>query len=445
MSAYRVAGRTSAALLRVALYLAAVLTPLALAYAQQPSSDHPFFQELAKSAALVGYTIAALQFILAGRFRWIERPFGLDAVCAFHRRMGAFAGTLLLLHPVLYAAGGEWGMLFGLDHGWAISLGKVGFVAAALLGVSSLFRRTLSLDFETWRGVHNGLAVSVLLLGFVHGLFAGGDFGEWPMRALWMVLFGAAVAGYARHRLLVPRRLRRDDFLVTDVRCETPDVTSLEMAPLRDGRSISQLPGQFVFLTLSRTDHYSGEEHPFTVASSPDPSGRLTITIKASGDFSAAVADTRVGDRATVQGGYGRFSHVLHPAEIDLVFIAGGVGVTPFLSMLRHMRAEQSKINVLLVYGSRGEQDIVARRELDEIASCSAPSLTTALVLSDPQDDWAGLCGRIDGPMLEQLVPEVQGRTFYVSGPPAMIRDVTAELRRRGVPRASVRCEQFAL
>ncbi len=87
------------------LYLLAVSAPLGFALAAQRETGHPLVQELAKSVALCGYAILALQPVLAARYRWLERPFGLDALYRFHRSMGLVAGMLLLAHPILYAAG----------------------------------------------------------------------------------------------------------------------------------------------------------------------------------------------------------------------------------------------------------------------------------------------------------------------------------------------------
>lgn len=75
---------------------------------------------------------------------------------------------------------------------------------------------------------------------------------------------------------------------------------------------------------------------------------------------------------------------MLHPNERDLVFVAAGVGITPMLSMLRHMRSVNANLSVLLLYGNRREPDIIARAELDSIAAERLPRLKVVHVLSDP-------------------------------------------------------------
>lgn len=441
---YLKAGRASASLLRIGLYLFILILPLLVALAAKPKTDHPFVQELAKNFAVVGYSIIVMQFVLSARFAWIERSFGLDAVFQFHRCMGMYAAALLLAHPLLYASADKWALLWDFNHPWAISLGKVGFLALGVLAVSSMFRKAVSLEFETWRGLHNGLAFSVLLLGFVHSLFAGGDFSGWPMRTLWAIMLGVAVASYLRRTLLHPQRLALQTYEVVRIEQETHNVWSLEMAPINDARGMRNLPGQFGFLNLYRVG-LPIEEHPFTIASAPSASGRSVMTIKASGDYTATIGLTGIGDRASISGPYGRFSYALRPQEKDLVFIAGGVGITPMLSMLRHMRDMRADISVVLLNGNRQERDIIAGPELKSIAEGSHPRLTVVHALSDPGDKWMGVKGRIDGPLVQSHVSQLDNKVFYVCGPPLMTSGIIAALRHMGIPKRSVHIEKFSL
>jgi len=441
---YLKAGRTAASLLRIGLYLFFLILPLLVAFAMKPGTDHPFVQELAKNFAVLGYTILALQFVLSARFAWIERSFGLDAVFLFHRYMGMFAVTILLAHPLLYASAEKWKLLLDFNHPWFISLGKVGIITLVVLAFTSMLRKTFSLEFETWRGIHNGLALSALLLGFVHSLGAGGDFSSWSMRAIWATLLCVAIGSYLRHTLLHSQRLALQPYEVVGVEQETHNVWNLEMAPINDAHGIQNLPGQFGFLTLYRAG-LPIEEHPFTFASATSASGRVVMTIKASGDFTATIGLTGIGDRVSISGPYGRFSYVLRPEENDLVFIAGGVGITPMLSMLRHMQDMRADISVVLLYGNRQERDIIAGPELKSIAEGSHPRLTVVPVLSDPGDEWMGEKGRIDGPLVRRHAGQLDNKVFYVCGPPLMTSCVIAGLRRMGIPKHCVYMEKFSL
>ncbi|NOY90164.1 MAG: hypothetical protein GXP55_03065 [Deltaproteobacteria bacterium] len=288
------------ALGRVALYLLIVLSPLAFAFAAQAETDHPLLQEIAKGLALTAFAIVALQPVLAARYRWVERPFGQDTLYRFHRNMGMFAGVLLLAHPILYAAGGEWDLLYSFEGGWEVALGRVALLALVGIILTSVFRTSMRLDFETWRGVHNGLALSLLVLGFVHSVAAGGDLSEWPMRLVGLMLFSLGFVSQLAHFRSVHSREHATEFVVVRVTPETADVCSLELKPARPELGIDHLPGQFLFLTLHRESGPT-EEHPFSIASAPSRDGHVTATIKASGDFTRSIRDTEVGDRACVR------------------------------------------------------------------------------------------------------------------------------------------------
>jgi ferredoxin-NADP reductase len=147
----------------------------------------------------------------------------------------------------------------------------------------------------------------------------------------------------------------------------------------------------------------------------------------------------------TLSPPYGRFSYVLNPAETDLVFIAGGIGITPLMSMIRHMHTAGAERDVLLIYGNRTEEDIVFRRELADIAASGKPRLRAVHVLSRPSSAWDGETGRIDREMIARLCGEVTSKGFYVCGPRGMMRDVIRALRDLGVPRSRIHYEHFDL
>ncbi len=429
---------------RVALYLLIVMSPLAFAFAAQAETDHPLLQEIAKGLALTAFAIVALQPVLAARYRWVERPFGQDVLYRFHRNMGMFAAVLLLAHPILYAAGGEWELLYSFAGGWEVALGRVALIALIGIVLTSVFRASLRLDFETWRGVHNGFALSLLVLGFVHSVAAGGDLSEWPMRLVWLMLFSLGFVSYLAHFRSVHSREHATEFVVVRVTPETADVCSLELKPSRPELGTDHLPGQFLFLTLHRESGPT-EEHPFSIASAPSRDGHVTATIKASGDFTRSIRETEVGDRACVRAPFGRFSHLLHDEDEPMVFVAGGVGITPMLSMLRHMHQEGSDRSVLLLYGNRTQADIVARAELDEIAASGKPSLRVVHILSKADASWSGETGRIDCGCIERHAGGLEDKAFYVSGPPMMIDAVVRTLREAGVPDRHIHFERFSL
>ena len=181
---------------------------------------------------------------------------------------------------------------------------------------------------------------------------------------------------------------------------------------------------------------------------SPDTTlpGVHTATIKESGDFTRGIGMVRAGDLLAVQAPFGRFSYLLHPDEKDIVFIAGGIGITPIMSMLRHMRDSAADKDVQLFYANNSEEDIVFRRELAELASGKAPRLRVTHVLARPGDGWTGERDRIDWPMIEKnMSGNSRAKAFYLCGPPPMMNALITTLIENGIPSRQVRSERFSL
>jgi len=432
------------ALLRIVLYTAAVVLPVAAASFLGESSPG-IVHEAAKNMALAGFTILVLQVLLAARIKWIERAFGFDILIRFHKHMAVFAFLLLLAHPLLLAwSGGGWRLLVGLDLPWYIYAGKAALVLLALNVLASLYQGRLRLKFEGWRSIHAVAGPLLIVLGFAHSWAAGDDLETAALKTVWVVLLCVAVPVFAYHRFFRPIRLKERAFRVVEVRPEAEDVHTVKMAPPEGEDVPDYLPGQFHFVTFYRGRGLPVEEHHWTISSSPTERGFVSSTIKNLGDFTSTIWMTKVGDRAAVHGAFGRFSYALHPEERDLVFLAGGIGITPLMSMLRHMRDTGDRRSVLLLYANRNEDQIVFQKELSEIESGDHPDLEVVHVLSRPGQGWQGETGHVDRDRIRDHCGEVEGKVFYVCGPPAMRESVVEGLRELGVPDRAVRLEIFS-
>jgi predicted ferric reductase len=430
---------------RVAAYAGLLTLPLLVTAITGKTAKDPLPVILATRFALLAFTIVALQFVVSARLRWVERPFGLDMVFRFHKAMAVFLVALVLSHPLLLVAGSAgWGLLFSLDVHWPVWVARGMLPLLLFIIAVSLFRLPLRFEYQRWRATHNVVVGVVLVAAFVHSRALGEDLtSSRLMQGVWIALAAAAASAYAHHRALVPRRARQQAYRVTRVTPEARDVWTLELAP--SGRGFGHLPGQFAFLTLFREQGLPVEEHPFTISSSPTETGTVTFTIKASGDYTSTIGRTTVGDRAAVEGPYGRFSYPADRPSPPLLFIAGGIGITPLMSMLRHMAEAEVEADTLLLYGNRREADIVFAEELAVLVTRPRPRLRVVHVLSSPGPAWSGVRGRIDGAAMAAHCPDLVARVCCVCGPPAMMTAVSKALLAQGVPAAHIHSERFAL
>jgi predicted ferric reductase len=431
--------------MHVTLYVLIVIGPLAILALTSPTY-YGLVSELGRSAALIGFMMLALQPLLAGRFGWVERPFGFDIVIRYHRYMATLALTLIILHPVLLGAG-DYGfdMLYSLGQPWHILAGKGALLVLVVAVILGMFRIPGRLGFERWRMLHDILFIAVLIPAFMHSRHAGTDLGIPWMRRIWTVTLAGALLAFAYHRLLRPFLLSRRPYRVIDVSRSAEKVWHITLAPPEGRQIFDYLPGQFQFVTFYRNRGLPEEEHHWTISSSPTERDSVGMTIKELGDFTATIGRTRPGDRAAVQAPFGRFSYLLHPDELDLVFIAGGIGITPLMSMLRHMRDTGSNLPVLLIYANRDRTSTIFLDELTAIERGGSPKLRVIHVLSDPGADWEGETGRIDRHRLERLCGgRFAERAFYVCGPPGLLKTVIDALARSRVPARRIHTEIFS-
>lgn len=432
----------------IAAYAAAALAPALVALILNTDPDNPPLFRIGQMFGLVGLAALALQPLLAARLRVLDRAFGLDAVLRFHRLMAIFLTIIVVGHPFFLAAA-HGNLLFPLTHfksPWPIMLGKFALIAIAGIMVTSLMMGKLRLRYEHWRFLHNALAIAILGMGAVHSVVVGGDLEHWPVRAVWIALLLIAAASYGCHTLIGPLLRRAKPFTVTEVKQETHNVWTLKLTPAEGAGPLQYRPGQFQFLKFIGTEGLPSEEHPFTISSSPSASGVHSATIKESGDFTGMIGRVRPGDKVAVQGPFGRFSCALHPQERNLVFIAGGIGVTPFIAMLRALRDERADVSVLLLYANRTEKDIAFREEIDAVCAAAPQRMKVVHVLSDPQPAWGGDKGFIGIETIRRHVGALTpDKVFYVCGPPPMMKGIIRGLREAGVPRRNVRSERFSL
>ena len=445
--------RRRAAIFWVATYAIVIAAPLLLvdvAHGVQGGAGG-FLKNLANNLALAGFAILVLQFVMAARIARVESPFGLDYLLRFHRAMGILAVLMLLAHPVLLAwSTGRWWLLTRWIVPWPVQLGRLALLALVVTVITAIWRQSLRIEYQRWRRWHGRIVVLILALALVHSMVLGiggrgrGDLAAWPVRAVWIAMAACAAGAYVYHRWFHRFYHRKILHRVSRIKQESQDVWTLSFVPVSPGGGRTHVPGQFHYITLLSPD-VPREEHPFSISSSPAAVDGVASTIKIAGDFTALIPKIKPGDLAYLRGPFGRFSYLVGAPKRPLVLIAGGVGITPLMSMLRHLRDTRANRSALLVFVNRSEKDIIFPRELAAMESLDRPQVQVVHVLSRPSSGWQGRRGRLDRAMLIELLGgKVVEKDFYVCGPPAMADATLSIWREIGVPRSSIYSEQFS-
>jgi predicted ferric reductase len=436
-----------AAVLYPIIYFLIVISPLAVLLLTGPYTDHGMPYELGKAFALVGFIIIALQFILSSRRKWIERHYGLDMIFSYHKAMAILAGVLILSHPILLSYGlGNFYLLTSLSLPWYIWLGKAALLLILIQVIVSTFRTKLHFGFEKWRFSHNLFGGLLLVGAFIHAIVTShSDLDITAVQVLFTAIPVTGIFFYIHHKIVLPAGLKKNAYTISAVRQQAHNVWTLEMTPPQGQKRYSYRPGQFQFIKLHRNRGLPEEEHHFTISSTPTLSEMVTSTIKESGDFTSTIGSTQKGDQVSVEAPFGRFSHLYHPEDKNFVFIAGGIGITPLMSMLRYMRDKETDYNVLLFYANHTQKDIVFRQELDEMAEKGYPKLKIIHVLDDPDEEWNGETGYVDEEILSKHIDNFKDKAFYICCPPPMRKTVLKILRKKSVSNDRIRVEIFSL
>ena len=443
--------RLAVGALWVGLFLAVALAPLGFVFVGPTPAGRDFWTELSVALGFVGLSTMGLQFAVTARFRRLANPYGIDVVIRFHRQIALFAGALVLAHPaILFAADpGRLALLDFTSAPWRARFGLTSVLALAALTVLAVWRQRLGVRYESWRVTHGILAVLAVAFALAHIELVGYYVSQPWKRGLWVAMSAAMVALLAYTRVVKPLRQRRRPYRVAEVRPERGASTTLVLEPVgHDGMRFS--PGQFAWLTLADSP-FALEEHPFSFSSSAGHPERLEMTIKDLGDFTSRVRQLPIGRRAYLEGPHGAFTIDRYDGP-GYVFIGGGVGITPLMSMLRTLADRRDTRHHELIYQARTADDLTFREEIDALAASGqegeAPALDLEVVyvLTRPPTGWTGESGRITTELLRRhVVDDWPAHKYFVCGPQAMMDSVERELLAGGVPLHHVYTEEFAL
>jgi ferredoxin-NADP reductase len=220
------------------------------------------------------------------------------------------------------------------------------------------------------------------------------------------------------------------DAQVAAITPATPSIHVLRLA-IPDA-AFRFLPGQWVDLSieLDGTSQTSG----YSITTSPIHQGEIELAIKASARHPVARwvhERARAGDRVRISQGQGPFVYLPEMSD-NVVLIGGGVGVTPLLSIFRHVRDAVLSTRVHLLYSVSDSREILFRDEL-EAAARTHDNLHVSITVTQPDARWHGLTGRVDPVKLHALdVPD--DTLYYLCGPKGMVEDMSALLHDLGVP-----------
>jgi ferredoxin-NADP reductase len=206
-------------------------------------------------------------------------------------------------------------------------------------------------------------------------------------------------------------------------------------------------PGQYLDCTLidpPETDA-EGNIRSLSLASAPAEKDLMVATRMRDTAFKRVLKTMALGSQLQIEGPLGSFT--LHSnASRPAVFLAGGIGITPFRSMIVNAAREGLARPVVLLYSNRRPEDSAFLQELQQIGSGNKNYQTICVMskMENSQRPWQGATGYIDKAMLARFVPDVRAPIYYIAGPPSMVAAMKETLTGAGVNGDDVRFEEFA-
>jgi predicted ferric reductase len=407
---------------------------------------------------LAGTASFALNLALGGRLWFVENLFGgLDRMYRVHQRNGRIAYLLLLAHVILMVASYASTSVTSALHlfvpggNGAVFLGVLAF-AALTVAISITLFTVLQHELFVWLQRSFGVIFVVALFHFfrVPAASAASRVLTFYLAALSILGVGAWIYRSVFGNVLVRRHL----YYVKEVDRLADRVTEITMTPV--DTDLRFLPGQFLYVTFQslrmkqglhpvslspqrqtatlrlRPGEIANQFHPFSITSPPD-GAELKVAVKAVGDYTSAMRELSAGDMARIEGPYGTFSY-RRVANHRQIWIAGGIGVTPFLSMARDL-GPTTAYDIDLYYCTKTLEAALFLDEFHSIAT-SCPSLR---VISFRED----VHGFISADDVAATSPDLTERDVLICGPPAMIDSLTSQFLAAGIDRGQIHFEKF--
>ncbi|MFA6189954.1 MAG: ferric reductase-like transmembrane domain-containing protein [Candidatus Staskawiczbacteria bacterium] len=395
-----------------------------------------FSKTMGDLTGLCGMAMFSLVMILSARLKFFEKFFnGINESYTAHHFFGGLSFCLLLFHPLFLSynyllVSFQSAALFflpSLDN-WAKNFGSVGlFIMIITLCITFYMR----LKYQIWKFTHKFMGIA-FIFAFVHMLLIGGDLAtNQPLKIYLLVLGVLAIATYFYRTLFADYLVRVFDYKVKNITSYPDKIWEIEFEP--KNRILSFVPGQFAFIKLySRA--LTKELHPFSFSSAEGDS--LKIAIKELGDWTDRVGNLKVGDLAKIEAPFGSFSFKNFRNKKQ-IWIAGGIGVTPFLSMARSLSEKDLDYKIDLYYSVKDNNCLAFVEELKKISE-TYKNLKIILWVSAEK-------GFLNFDSIKTNTPNVEQRDILICGPSSMMSILKKQFLNGGINKKQIHMEEFKL
>ena len=436
-------------LLWILLYI--ILTILPSLFYILDSINSQFLLTVSGVFGITSYVFFSFQLLLASRSKIIDRYFGLDRIYRFHMVIACLALLFAYLHKTLKEQYFSESFQTGLgDNAFTIFIAISVF--SILMMINKLFFKIRLVDsFRTFLNktikikhqykvlLHNITVVGLIIL-LIHILLANSVDSNRPLQITMIIYFIVPFALYFNHKIIKKFFNKNKRFIISEIVNESNNVITIKFKP-KNNKLFNYLPGQFLYVKIKNPE-IPGDEHPFTISSSPSQHDYVSVTVKQLGDFTGRLNKAKVGDDAYIDGAFGSFSYMNNPNR-KICFIAGGIGITPFLGMLRYMDSVDNGADVLLLWGARDLSEVICKNELENYTARFSNFKFVPVLSKDKE--YMGERGFVGISIIEKFLDNFLEYDFYICGPPVMLESQLKNLKKLGVSKKNIHYERFSI
>jgi predicted ferric reductase len=387
---------------------------------------------LGQITGLLGMILFSINLILSNRSRFFDKFFsGLHIFYDHHKWIGVVSFCFLLFHPLFLVAKYvtisiyDAAMFLLPGNNFPVTLGIIALGSMIVLLVITLY---LKIKYHIWRFSHKFMTL-VFVFAILHTLFITSDISRDMFLRYYILVFAFWGLIFGVYRAFFRIFFNRDfEFEVMKVNMLNNNVTEIEMKP--KGFKIKFYPGQFIFIRFVGVG-ISSEPHPFSITSFTGENN-IKIIIKSLGDYTSTINNLTPGTIAKVEGPFGNFYKNKNSNKKE-IWIAGGVGITPFLSMARSLG--KIDFDVDLYYCLKNKNEAVLLNELEAI-SLSSNKFRVIPWYSEQS-------GFITGEIIEKDSGEIRNSEVYICGPLSFMRGLRNQFIKKGVDKKSIHFEEF--
>ena len=372
--------------------------------------------------------LMSFSLFLSTRPRWAEPFFGgLDKMYMTHRHTSTAAFLLLFVH-LLVVPLRVFDLLLGNYLAIIAFIGIVGIVLPTLAPRIPFLKTLTNETYDGWKRLHRFIGI-FFILGYVHSITV--DAPSSPAINWNQIFVILGIVSYLYTEVFGRFFRKYVPYTVEAVRHPNQSTTEVTLrakgSPIRHAHA-----GQFLFVRFLG-DKTLNESHPFTISSAPHEDV-LRVTIKACGDFTRHLFENlKEGTEAIVEGAYGMFNY--KTGGDKQIWVAGGIGITPFLSFLRDLKTDLAH-DVHFYYTVRHEEEAVFAEEIREIVK-KHPRLTAHIRFSSVHGSLS-----VDE-IVKNAGSNVSGHHVYMFGPLPMVQAFAKKFLEAGVPAGNVHFEEF--